>query len=152
MQLYEFDSHHRETAALWRLVRTLPLHFGLADGRIFRWWAINIPLNLLPSSHFVGDLDLMMCLLSTPMERPAVFFKTWEAKLILVSKEGRARIPQPRSETERILNQLKIQRRFGSPETSLLELYLHESGSLPVIELLTRARDSRGDQGNGLRC
>src|ERR1700687_1227253 len=65
MSLFDFDAQHREAAAIWRLFQNMPLHYGLVDGRIFRWWAINIPLNLLPSSSFSGDIDLMVCTLST---------------------------------------------------------------------------------------
>lgn len=126
--LFQFDPQNRESAAIWRLVRKLPLNFGLADGRIFRWWAINIPLNLLPSSRFYGDIDLMICTLSTPMEPPSIFYKTWEIKLMLVDKSGKPRSLKS-NKTEEILNQLRIHREFGSPEVSLLELYLHEAGS-----------------------
>lgn len=128
MSLFDFDAQHRETAAIWRLFQNMPLHYGLVDGRVFRWWAINIPLNLLRSSSFNGDIDLMVCTLSTPLEPPGVFYKTWETKLILVEKSGRPRSLK-RGKTVGILNQLKIQRKFGSPDVSLLELYLHEFGS-----------------------
>jgi hypothetical protein len=126
--LFDFDPQHRETAAIWRLVRTLPLHLGLPGGRIFRWWAINIPLNLLAASHFYGDIDLMVCTLSTPREPPGIFYKTWEIKLTLVDKSGKPHSLKS-SRTARILNQLKIHREFGSPDVSLLDLYLHEAGS-----------------------
>jgi hypothetical protein len=126
--LFDFDPQHRETAAIWRLVRKLPLNFGLTDGRMFRWWAINIPLNLLSSSRFSGDIDLMVCTLSTPRESPGIFYKTWEVKLMLVDASGKPRSLKS-NKTERIVNQLKIHRKFGSPHVSLLELYLHEAGS-----------------------
>jgi hypothetical protein len=106
----------------------MPLHFGLAEGRIFRWWAINIPLNLLPSSRFYGDIDLMICTLSKPRESPRIFYKTWEVKLMLVDASGKPHSLKS-NKTEGILNQLKIQRKFGSPDVSLLDLYLHEAGS-----------------------
>jgi hypothetical protein len=128
MQLFEFDAHHRETAAIWRLVQNLPFRFGLPEGRVFRWWALNVPLDLLPESGFCGDIDLMVCSLSTPGEPPRIFYKTWEVKLILLTKNGRPRSLK-RNKTERILNQLKIHREFGSPDVSLLELYHHETGS-----------------------
>jgi len=126
--LFEFDPQSRETAAIWRLVRTLPLHLGLPEGRIFRWWAINIPLNLLPASHFCGDIDLMVCTLSTPMEPPGIFYKSWEIKLMLVDKSGKPRSLKS-NRTAEILNQLEVHREFGSPDITLLELYLHEAGS-----------------------
>ena len=50
------------------------MHFGLSDGRIYRWWAINIPLNLLPDSGFAGDIDLMACTRGTPFERRGAYF------------------------------------------------------------------------------
>jgi hypothetical protein len=128
MSLFDFDAQNRETAAIWRLVRNMPLHYGLVDGRIFRWWAINIPLNLLPSSNFHGDIDLMVCTLSTPREPSGLFYKTWEIKLVLVGKAGRVRSLKG-GRTLDIVNQLRIHRKFGSPDASLLELYLHEAGS-----------------------
>jgi len=126
--LFDFDPHHREAAAIWRLARKMPLHFGLADGRIFRWWAINIPLHLLPSSRFYGDIDLMICTLSTPRESPGIFYRTWEVKLMLVDASGKPHSLKS-NKTESTLNQLKIHRKFGSPDVSLLDLYLHEAGS-----------------------
>jgi hypothetical protein len=106
----------------------MPLHLGLADGRILRWWAINIPLNLLPSSRFFGDIDLMVCTLSTPRESPGIFYKTWEVKLMLVDASGKPHSLKS-NKTEGIINQLKFHRTFGSPDVSLLDLYLHEAGS-----------------------
>jgi hypothetical protein len=99
----------------------------MADGRIFRWWAINIPLNLL-HSRFCGDIDLMVCTLSAPRESPGIFYKTWEVKLMLVDKSGKPHSLKS-NKTESTLNQLKIHRKFGSPHVSLLDLYLHEAGS-----------------------
>jgi hypothetical protein len=102
----------------------------MVDGRVFRWWAINIPLDLLPGSGYFGDIDLMVCTLSTPKEPPGIFYKTWEVKLMLVDKSGKPHSLKS-NKTEGILNQLKVQRKFGSPDVSLLELYLHEAGSAP---------------------
>jgi hypothetical protein len=113
----------------------MPLHFGLADDRIFRWWAINIPLNLL-TPNFHGDIDLMICTLSTPRESPGIFYKTWEVKLMLVDASGKPHSLKS-NRTERIINQLKIQRKFGSPDVSLLELYLHEAGSETFLHFPT---------------
>ena len=93
-----------------------------------RWWAINVPLNLLPKCRFDGDIDLMVCSLSTPREQPDIFYKTWEVKVVLLNKDGRPRSLK-RNKTEAILNQLKVHRRFGSPDVSLLELYHHETGT-----------------------
>jgi hypothetical protein len=104
------------------------LHFGLSDGRVYRWWAINIPLNLLPDSGFVGDIDLMAATRGMPFERRGFYFKTWETKMMLVDKTGKPHSLKS-NKTHDIVKQLTIQRRFGSPFVSLLELYLHESGS-----------------------
>jgi hypothetical protein len=139
--LYGFHPQDRETAAIWRLVRELMLHWGLSDGRIFRWWAINIPLDLLPDSGFRGDIDLMACTRGTPFERRGYYFKTWEIKLMLVDKTGKPHSLKS-NKTRDIVRQLTIQRKFGSPSVSLLELYLHESGSpaLPRFPLRDVAR------------
>jgi hypothetical protein len=63
-----------------------------------------------------------------PREKPFVFYKTWEIKLMLIDKAGRPRSLK-RNRTGDILNQLKIHRKFGSPDVALLELYLHETKS-----------------------
>jgi hypothetical protein len=154
MQLFDFDAHHRETAAIWRLVRNLPFRFGLAKGRVVRWWAINVALNLLSESRFYGDIDLMVCSLSTPREPPNIFYKTWEVKLILLNKDGRPRSLK-RTKTERILNQLKIHRKFGSPDVSLLELYHHETGTktlkfFPTTEVFDVLKRRAKQLGNEL--
>jgi len=70
----------------------------------------------------------MICTLSTPKEPPGIFYKSWEIKLMLVDKSGKPRSLKS-NKTEGILNQLKTHRKFGSPDVSLLELYLHEAGS-----------------------
>lgn len=70
----------------------------------------------------------MVCTLSTPHESPGVFYKTWEVKVMLVDASGKPHSLKS-NKMERTLNQLKIHREFGSPDVSLLDLYLHEAGS-----------------------
>lgn len=70
----------------------------------------------------------MVCTLSTPRESPGIFYKTWEVKLMLVDKFGKPHSLKS-NKTESTLTQLKIHRKFGSPDVSLLDLYLHEAGS-----------------------
>jgi hypothetical protein len=43
MTLFGFDPQHREKRAIWRLFELSELRWGMADGRIFRWFAANIP-------------------------------------------------------------------------------------------------------------
>jgi uncharacterized protein YbjT (DUF2867 family) len=50
MTLFQFDPQHRETAAIFRLLGSMPLRWGLAEGRVFRWFAVNIPMDLLHTS------------------------------------------------------------------------------------------------------
>ena len=47
---------------------------------------------------------------------------------MLVDASGKPRSLKS-NKTEGIINQLKIQRKFGCPDVSLLDLYLHEAGS-----------------------
>jgi hypothetical protein len=41
--LFDSDPRHREKAAIWRLLASLPLRWGMAGGHICRWYAVNIP-------------------------------------------------------------------------------------------------------------
>jgi hypothetical protein len=126
MTLFQFDPQHRETAAIFRLLGSLPLRWGLAEGRVFRWFAVNIPMDLLRTSSFQGDLDMIACLRSFPSEPRFLKYLSWEVKLALIDKLGRPKSLKG-GKTRDIVQQLKIHRRFGSPEASLLELFLCEA-------------------------
>ena len=131
MTLFEFDPQHRETAAIFRVLGDLGLRFGLAEGRVFRWFAVNIPMNLLRTSTFLGDLDMIACLRSTPSEPRFLKYLSWEVKLALIDKLGRPKSLKA-GKTHDIVRQLRIHRRFGSPEASLLELFLCEASPISL--------------------
>lgn len=88
-------------------------------------------MDLLHSSRFYGDLDLIACLRSYPSEPRALKYLSWEVKLILIDKVGRPKSLK-RGKTLEILQQLKIHRRFGSPEPSLLEMFLCEDSPISL--------------------
>jgi hypothetical protein len=128
MTLFDSNPQSRETAAIFRVLSLLPLRMGLAEGRIFRWFAVNIPMSLVPGCRFAGDIDLMCSLRSFPQKPVTLIYKTWEVKVILIDRFGRPRSLK-RGKTRNILKQLRVTRRFGSPNVSLLEMYLCEAGS-----------------------
>ena len=74
----------------------------------------------------------MVCTLSKPGEPPGIFYKTWEVKLMLVDLQGKPRSLKS-GKTLQILNQLEVLREFGSPDVSLLEMYLHQAGSPALL-------------------
>jgi hypothetical protein len=131
LTLFEFDPQLRETAAIFRLLQSFELRWGLAEGRVFRWFAANIPMDLLPTSRFRGDLDMIACLRSFPSEPRALHYLTWEVKVALVDKLGRPKSLK-RGKTRNVVQQLKIHRKFGSPEPSLLEMFVCEDGPVSL--------------------
>lgn len=130
MTLFDFDPQYRETLAIFRLLGSLSLRWGLAEGRVFRWFAVNIPMDLLRTS-FRGDLDMIACLRSMPSEPRFLKYLSWEVKLALIDKLGRPKSLKA-GKTRDIVQQLRIHRRFGSPEASLLELFLCEASPISL--------------------
>lgn len=64
----------------------MPLHWGMADGLVFKWYAVNLPMNLVLNAGFVGDIDLIVCLREGRGPSANLIYKTWEAKVALVDK------------------------------------------------------------------
>jgi hypothetical protein len=131
LTLFRFHPQFRETAAIFRLLQSFALRWGLAEGRVFRWFAANIPMDLLPASRFRGDLDIIACLRSFPSEPRALKYLTWEVKVALVDKLGRPKSLK-RGKTREIVQQLRIHRQFGAPEPCLLEMFVCEDGPVSL--------------------
>ena len=131
MTLFQFNPQFRETAGIFRLLQSPPLRYGLAEGRVFRWFAVNIPMDLLRTSAFRGDLDLIACLRSNPSEPRFLKYLTWEVKFALIDKLGRPKSLKA-GKTAEIIKQLRIHRKFGSPEASLLEMFLCDDSSISL--------------------
>lgn len=129
MTLFGFDPQHREKRAIWRLFEMSELRWGMADGRIFRWFAANVPLNLEPNTGFEGDLDLVACLRHGRGAGARLIYRTWEVKVAIIDKEGRPRALKA-GKTDKLLGQMRKYRQFGCPEVSLLEMYVCEDGTL----------------------
>ena len=130
MTLFDTESQYREKATIWRMLSELPLYASLAEGRMWRWFAVNMPMDLVPTGAFTGDIDLLARLNDYPRSRREIY-KAWEVKVSLLTKEGRVRSLKARK-TERTMNQLRAYRRFGSPDVSLLDVFLCESGFFHV--------------------
>lgn len=59
MVLFESESQYREKAAIWRLFSLLPLYGPLADGHIWEWFAVNVPMDLGTGGDFTSDIDIL---------------------------------------------------------------------------------------------
>jgi hypothetical protein len=57
--LFDSNSQYREKAAIWKIVSLLPLRAGLSAGRVWRWFAINIPMDLGADGRFTSDIDIL---------------------------------------------------------------------------------------------
>lgn len=132
MTLFEFPSQYREKAAIWRIFEMLPLYGPLAEGHVFRWFAVNIPMDLLTGGKFTSDVDVIACLRPYPQHRvrrdgDEFIFKTWEVKVSLLDKDGTGRSLKA-GKTHSTLKQLNAYRDFGSPDVSPLEAYILAPG------------------------
>jgi hypothetical protein len=126
MALFESESQYREKATIWRMFSLLPLYAALAGGHVWRWFAINIPMDLGTGGEFTSDIDILARLHDFPRSQEW-FYRSWEVKVSLLCKDGTARSLKA-GKTERTLKQLKAYREFGSPDVSLLDIYICEAG------------------------
>jgi hypothetical protein len=126
MILFDSESQYREKAAIWRVFSLLPLYGALAGGRVWRWFAINIPMDLETGGKFTSDIDILACLLDLPHSH-TLLYKTWEVKVSLLCKDGSVRSLKA-GKIDIVVKQLRAYRNFGSPEVSLLDIYICEAG------------------------
>jgi hypothetical protein len=124
--LFETDSLYREKATIWRVFSLTPLYGALAAGRVWRWFAINIPMDLGTGEEFTSDIDII-ARLSNPPHSKEWIYRTWEVKVSLLCKDGTA-LSLKAGKIARTITQLRAYREFGSPDVSLLDIYLCESG------------------------
>jgi hypothetical protein len=114
---------------MWRILSLLPLYGPLAQDRIWRWFAANIPMDLGTGGSFNSDIDLIARLNYFPLSKNVWFFRTWEVKVALLGKDGIAHSLKA-GKLRRLLNQLNIYREFGAPDVSLLDVFVCEPGFL----------------------
>jgi hypothetical protein len=137
MTLFESPSQFREKAAICRIFQLLPLQAPLAEGHVFRWFALNIPMDLGTGGSFTSDMDVIACLRplpksvrgrsSYPPHSDGYIYRTWEVKVSLLCRDGTARSLKS-GKTARTIKQLRAYRRFGSANVSLLDVYVCEAG------------------------
>jgi hypothetical protein len=137
MTLFDSPSQFREKAAICRIFELLPLQAPLAEGHIFRWFALNIPMDLGTGGSFTSDIDIIACLRPLPKSvrgrssysphSDGYIYKTWEVKVSLLCRDGTARSLKS-GKTASTIKQLRAYRRFGSSNVSLLDVYICETG------------------------
>lgn len=93
---------------------------------MWRWFAINIPMDLGTGGSFTSDVDIIARLHDHPRSQEW-FYRTWEVKVSLLCKDGSARSLKI-GKMNRTMTQLKAYREFGSPDVCLLDVYLCEAG------------------------
>jgi hypothetical protein len=126
MGLFQIESQYREKAAAWRIFSLLPLYAALAAGRVWRWFTINIPMDLGTGGSFTSDIDIIARLSDFPHSNKWIY-RTWEVKVSLLCKDGSARSLKA-GKLKRTITQLQVYRRFGAPNVSLLDVYTCEAG------------------------
>jgi len=131
MILSESDPQYREKATIWRVFSELPLYGALARGRVWRWFAVNIPMDLGTGGKFTSDVDIIARLHDFP-QSDKWLYETREVKVSLLRKDGVARSLKT-GKIGRTVTQLRAYRKFGSPSVSLLDIYLCEAGFMQNI-------------------
>jgi hypothetical protein len=127
MTLFDSPSQYRENATIRRVFLLLPLYNALAAGSIWRWFAVNIPMDLRTGGQFTGDLDIVAKLRNHRSKES--FYRTWEVKVSLLRRDGAVGSLKT-GKFGKMLNQLRAHRKFGSPYVSLIEMYVCEPGFL----------------------
>lgn len=134
MTLFESPSQFREKAAICRIFELLPLQAPLAEGHVFPWFALNIPMDLGTGGIFTSDIDVIACLRpwpnsvrTYPAHSDGRIYMTWEVKVSLLCKDGTARSLKT-GKTARTIKQLRAYRGFGCCNVSLLDVYICEAG------------------------
>jgi hypothetical protein len=140
MTLFESHSQYREKAVMWRVFSMLPLYGALTGGRVFRWFAANIPMDLGTGGAFTSDIDVIARLHDFPRSKEWRY-KTWEVKVALLGGDGRARSLKI-GKLNRTITQMKAYREFGAPDVSLLDILLCEAGFLRGNAFPTPAVDA----------
>jgi hypothetical protein len=124
--LFGSNSQYREKATIWRIFSLLPLYAALAGGRVWRWFAVNIPMDLGTGGVFTSDIDIIARLHDFPKSQEWLY-RTWEVKVSLLCKDGSARSLKV-GKLNRTVTQLRTYREFGAPDVSLLDVYICEAG------------------------
>jgi len=83
-------------------------------------------MDLGTGGTFTSDIDILARLHDYPRSREWLY-KTWEVKVTLLCRDGTARSLKV-GKLNRTMMQLKAYRDFGSPDVSLLDVYLCETG------------------------
>jgi len=136
LTLFESESQYREKGTIWRIFSLLPLFSFLAGGHVWRWFAINIPMDLGTGGKFTSDIDIIARLAYHPRSL-GWFYRTWEVKVSLLGRDGKARSVKG-GKARKVMNQLRAYREFGAPEVSLLDIVLCEAGCLAANPFPTR--------------
>ena len=136
-KLFTVNPQIRETKAILKLFET-PYWSALCNDT-FKWFAINIPYDLLGDNSFKGDLDIIVSMpksFSSDENTPSRY-RSFEVKSILIEKTGRTR-SLGRGKHKKIHNQLKKLKNFGSEQVILLEIYGLERGSSQKFDFPTQ--------------
>ena len=115
----------------------------LSSEHIMNWFAVNIPMDLGTGESPDGEIDIIARLRGMPGKPLAGghFYRTWEVKVSLLCKDGTTKsLKVGRGKMRDVVNQLKAYRTFGSPEVSLLDVYLCEAGG--SMSYLSNIKDS----------
>jgi len=143
MTLFDSNPQYREKTTIFRVFSLLPLFSSLLSGCVCRWFAVNIPMDLGTNDGYAGDIDIIACLERWPNNlspwpnnlspwpsntpKQGSFYRTWEVKVAKLHENGETHSLKG-GKTQKILSQLDTHQEFGSPNVSLLDVYLCEAG------------------------
>lgn len=159
MTLFESDSRYREKFTIWRILSTLPLFGDLSEGNVWKWFAVNIPMDLGTGGgkEFTSDIDIITCLRNYPNTNE-LHYKTWEVKVTLLKNDGTARSLK-KAKIPQTLNQLHAYKNFGAPVVTLMKVFVCEDGfmlnndfpSRELNEVIVHTQDELIKEGFGFQ-
>ncbi len=146
-KLFLVNSQLREIKAILKLFRTP--HWAALCNDTFRWFAINIPCNLLGNNGFETDIDIIVNMpKGLPFdEHTPSRYRSFEVKSILIDNKGKAKsLNRGENKRKRIYNKLKLFQGFGSDQVILLEIYGVARGfsdhlTFPTVEVRNEAKN-----------
>jgi hypothetical protein len=157
MTLFESNPQYREKLTIWRVLSLLPLYGSLAGGRIWGWFAVNIPMDFEPEigEKYTGDIDIIARLSNFPISQEWIY-RTWEVKVSLLHKDGMASSLKA-GKVKKTITQLAAYRQFGAPEITLLDIYICENGFMRnnpfppkvLTDVIKKKRTELGLEGFG---
>lgn len=135
--LYNSENQKREKEAIWKILRTFPVMTALCNDT-WKWFAVNVPLNLLEKNQPQGDIDILVAMPLGPPPRKGewpIIYRAFEVKTSKIDASGSVKSLKERK-FHKIKKQLEKLRTFGAEQIFLAEIYIAQAGYSSKQEIM----------------